>query len=455
MKKIKKRSIHPYILIISTYLSVIIIGLILLVMPFAMKNMQSMGFTNALFMSTSAVCVTGLSVMENGLGADLSIYGKIVMCLLMEIGGLSIITIGVFFFTIVGAKIGIGAGFLIKESLNQNTMKDLLTLVKNIMLISFTIQLICALINIYPFYEYFKYYNEESFAKAFFTSIFHSVASFNNAGFDIIHGSKSFVEFSMDSTVLSTSSKIIFNLTTMFMIYAGGIGFVVINDVLAKRRWRKFSLHTKITLITTLILIVLGAVIIKFSANVNFMDAFFTSFTARTAGFQTFEMATLEDKPVSFVIINILMFIGASPCSTGGGIKTTTIAIIFIAIFNFARGKKNNVFERRLDSTQILKAFVLVNLAIMIIILATLALLISQSELRIDRILFEVVSAFSTTGLSMGITTSLNIFSKYVIIILMILGRLGILTIVGVLNKNWLNQPKDNIEYIEESVYIG
>ena len=177
------KKMHPYMFIILTYFSSIVVGTILLIMPFASKTGHSFGFVNSLFMSTSAVCVTGLSVMENGLGADMTVYGKIVMGLLMEVGGLSIITIAVFFFNIIGAKIGISKGYLIRESLNQDTMKNIFSLVKNIMVISFSIQLICAFLNWYSFYEYLTLVkpNENLYLlKSFGMSLFHSSASLGN-----------------------------------------------------------------------------------------------------------------------------------------------------------------------------------------------------------------------------------------------------------------------------------
>mgnify|MGYP002624677009 CR=1 FL=1 len=456
MAKVKvRKKLHPYMFIILTFLGVIAIGTILLLMPFASSSGESFGFVDSFFMATSAVCVTGLSVMKNGLGADMSIYGKVVMAMLMEIGGLSIITIAVFFFTIIKGKIGISNGLVLKESLNQNTMKDILSLVKNIVRISFSIQIICAFLNWYPFYEYLGLYGDASLGKAFLLSLFHSDASFNNAGFDIVYGTKNFVDFALDAGKLSTFSVIVFNLTTVFLIFSGGIGFVVIQDVLKKKRWKKFSLHTKITLIMTFILIIGGTLLIKFTANISFIDALFTSVTSRTAGFQTYDMMNLETHPATYYVIIILMFIGASPCSTGGGIKTTTMAVALIAIYHFAFGRKSKVFSRRLDNEQVIKAFVLITLAVMIVMSSTFVVVLIQPELGIDKTFFEIVSAFSTTGLSMGITTSLNVASKLIVCFLMIFGRIGILTIIGVVNKNWLNKSKEEIEYVKESVIIG
>ena len=447
--------------IILSFFGVILIGAILLVMPFASKTGESFGFVNSLFMSTSAVCVTGLSVMETSLGADMTVYAKIIMAILMEIGGLSIITITVFFFTVIGGKIGISRGYLVKESLNQDTMKNIVSLVKNIVVISFSIQIICALLNWYAFYEFLDKSVEtidHKIIKSLGMSLFHSSASFNNAGFDILENNGalySLMAFSTDANMLSKFSVYMVNYTTMFMIFTGGIGFVVIQDVIQKRRWKYFSIHSKITIITSLVIVIIGTIIIKFTTHISFTDSLFTVITSRTAGFDTYGMYLLKYNPPSFITIITLMFIGASPCSTGGGIKTTTFAITLIAIYHFARGKKTSAFKRSIDNDQIIKSFVLVAMAVMIIIAATFFILVNQPELGTDRVLFEVVSAFSTTGLSMGITNMLNIGSKFIVIFLMIFGRIGLLTIIGVLNKNWIHKDFDEIEYVKESVIIG
>ena len=263
----KKNKIHPYLYIIISFISIVLIGTALLSLPIASSSGESFGFVDSFFMATSATCVTGLSVMPNGLGADMSIFGKLVMLLLIEIGGLSFITVAVFFFTIIGARIGISNRYLLREALNQNNVTGIITLVKYIILISFSIQITCALINWYPFYTYLQAHGNNDGLKALGISIFHSASAFNNAGFDIVYGSDSLIEFSVNANVLPTASVYIINITTILMIIFGGIGFVVIRDVVANKRWKKFSLHTKITLLTTLILIVGGTLVIKLTSS--------------------------------------------------------------------------------------------------------------------------------------------------------------------------------------------
>ena len=452
----KTKRINPYLYIIVSFISVVLVGTVLLVMPFASTSGKSFGFVDSFFMATSAVCVTGLSVMPNGLGADMTIYGKIVMWLLIEVGGLSFITIAVFFLTIIGAKIGISNRYLLREALNQNSVKGIIALVKYIVLFSFSIQIICTLINWYPFYTYISAHGSTNIWEALGLSVFHSASAFNNAGFDITYSSSSLVEFSSKTTVIPHSAMLTINITTMFMIVMGGIGFIVIRDIIGQKRWKYYSLHTKITLITTLLLIAIGTLLVKLTSNLGFLDSMFTAITSRTAGFQTFDMSVIDIMyPGTYIVIVSLMLVGASPCSTGGGIKTTTFGIIMISIFYFARGKQPKAFKRKIPSDQIFKAFVLMNVAILLCLLCTLIIALIQPDLDIAKIIFEVVSAFSTTGLSLGITTSLHAANKFIICFLMLFGRIGPLTIIALLNKNWVSRNNGDIDYIEESVIIG
>lgn len=451
-----KKRIHPYLLILISFLGVILIGAILLCLPFSSTSGQSMGFVNALFMATSSVCVTGLSVMENGLLADLTNFGKIIMVILMEIGGLSFITIAIFFFTVLGGKIGISDRFILKEALNQNTSKGILDLVKRIVTVSITIQLIGMIINCFPLYEFVNevYGPDNAFWKAVGMSAFHSAASFNNAGFDIF-GNNSMELFASNAGVISNINVIVINVSTILMIVIGGIGFTVLSDVIRHRKWKKLALHTKITVITTGCLIVFGTLLIKLTSEMPWLESLFTAVTSRTAGFATYNISNLENYPATYLIVIVLMFIGASPCSTGGGIKTTTFAILVLSIIYFAKGKKTKAFNRSIGSSQIFKAYALMGVAIMLLLVGTIVVSATQPELGIDKIFFEVVSAFSTTGLSMGITVALSSLNKVVLCFLMFFGRLGPLTVIGLVNKNISGAAKENIKYIEERVIIG
>lgn len=437
----KRINIHPYMIIILTFLCVILLGSILLVLPIASSSGKSFDYIDSLFMATSATCVTGLGTLN--VGIDMSLFGKTVMAFLMEIGGLSIITIATFFFSILGAKLSTSNKFLLREALNQKSVNGITDLIKKIMVISLVIQIVGIIVNMFPLMAY----THNDFWKSLGYSTFHSIASFNNAGFDCF-GGNSLIEFK-DNIILNTS--------TMFLIIFGGIGFIVFDDIFKNKRFKNYSLHTKIVLITTIILVFGGAILIKLTAwtDISWLQAFFTSVTTRTAGFTTYDMSNLTNHPAAYVIIVLLMLIGASPCSTGGGIKTTTIAIIFITIAYYARGKKAKAFKRSIGESQIFKAFVLITMAVLIVVIGTFAITAIQPELGLEKVLFEVASAFSTTGLTMGITTSLNLANKIIVCLLMFFGRLGPLTIIGVVNKNWMSESKEDIKYIEESVIVG
>ena len=450
----KKTKIHPYIIIIVSFLGIIIAGTILLVMPFTTKDFRTIGFVDSLFMATSAVCVTGLSVVN--VGTTFTIYGKIVMMILMEIGGLSFITIAIFFYTMIGAKIGVSNRFLLREALNQSSVSGLVSLVRKIVIISFSVQLICAGINMFAFVKYY-----DTWYNALGASLFHSASAFNNAGFDIFGGIDS------DSLILFKDDVLI-NMTTIAMIILGSCGFVVMDDLFKKKfKWKKLTLHSKLAISTTIALIVMGTLFIKATIRedgFSWLQALFGSVTCRTAGFTTYDLANLKDYPAAYVIYVILMLIGASPCGTGGGVKTTTIAVVIIAIFFYARGKQARAFGRKISNEQIFKAFVLIGTCVIIVVLGSFLVAIVQTdrtlvgtteEFGIQEILFEVSSAFSTTGLSMGITTSLNAGSRIILCFIMFFGRLGPLTIIGVVNKNWLGASKEEIQYVEENVIIG
>lgn len=439
MIKKRKIKVHPYVFIILTFLSVILLGTICFMLPWAVKDGVRLSFVDALFMSTSCVCVTGLSVVTPA--AKFSIFGKIVMALLMEVGGLSFLTIAVCFFAILGGKIGIGNRYLLREALNQNSLAGIVHLVKRIILISFVIQMVGVIMNYIALMSYYDYH----FGKTLGVAIFHSIASFNNAGFDIF-GNQSMIPF---------KDNILLNISTILLILCGGLGFIVIEEIVSKHNLKKLSIHSKIVLIMTLLLTIIGMLVFKFSMfdEITWLQALFTAVTCRTAGFTVIPLESIP--PSAYVMFIVLMFIGASSCSTGGGIKTTTIFVIFLTLFYYAQGKKPRIFHRRISDGSIFKAFVLFGIAVMIIMLGTIMIGFSQPQLGLEKILFEVISGFTTTGLSMGITNSLNAFSKIVMCLMMFFGRLGPLTIIGVVNHNWMTESKEKIQYVEERIIVG
>ncbi len=435
MKKIK---FSPYLKIIIAFISIILIGSIFLVLPISAKG-ESLSFVDSLFMSTSAVCVTGLSVVSN-IAKDLTFFGQFVILILMMIGGLGILTFSTFFFVIIGSKIGLTDRFLMRESWNLDTAKGVIKLVKNIVISALIIQFFGSVIN------YFILLKTFGAVDAIWVAIFQSVSAFNNVGFDILGNSNSMIDF---------SGNVLLNLSTMFLIIIGGFGFVSIFDIIKNKRFSKLKISTKIVVLVTPILIVVGAILIKLSmfSEITWLQAFFQSVSSRTAGFASLDMSTINT--ATYILIISLMFIGGSPCSTAGGIKTTTFAVTLISIFKLTVGKKPTIFKRKISAQTIIKSFSLFTLSIIYILLATFCISLFDSALSIKEILFEVVSAFGTVGFSMGITSGLSTVSKIIIILTMFFGRLGPLTIMSSMNKNWLNDDLQSVDYVEEKIIVG
>ena len=445
------KSISPYIKICLTFAGVILVGAFLLMLPIAVNpGYESLNFVDALFMSTTSVCVTGLTVVANA-GLQMSVFGKVVLALLIEVGGLSFITIFTFFIIITGNKIGISNRFLLKESLNSNSLKGIVGVVKKIIFLALIIQGIGILLNFLALYNY-----DSNKWDVFGVSVFHTIASFNNSGLDIF-GQLEVIGEAGNGSMIPVASDVFLNINTMLLIVFGGLGFIVLDDIIRKRNWKKFNINTKIVLITTFVLIFSGAILLKLCApngsGRTWLECFLMSISSRTAGFQSIDCADLNGG--EFCVINFLMFIGASPGSTGGGIKTSTFFVILVTIISFALGRKPVVFKREIANSVIIKSLALAITAILFCCVAVFLISIIDPEIAVNRIIFEVISAFSTTGLSMGLTPELSWGSELVIIFMMYFGRLGPLTILSIINKNWRTGSENGIRYVEEKVVIG
>jgi len=304
MKLIKK--IKPSRIIVLGFLMVILLGTILLMLPISINEGKNVSFIDALFTSTSAVCVTGLIAIDT---ADtFTIFGRTVVALLIQIGGLGVTSVGVGFIMLMKRKIGIKERTLIKESMNLDSLKGVVKLVKSILLMTLIFESIGVILS------YVVFSKDYAPLDALGISLFHSVAAFNNSGFDILGGLQNLIPY---------QNNILLNLTTCGLIIFGGIGFLVIKEIIEVKSFKKFTLHTKIVIIMTVILLIVGTILLKLTENISWLGAFFFSTSARTAGFSTYSLSNFTNAGL-FVII-ILMFIGASPGSTGGGIKTTTL----------------------------------------------------------------------------------------------------------------------------------
>lgn len=422
----------PYKLITMGFLLCIIIGSILLWLPISHNDGVNVSFVDAFFTTVSAICVTGLASID--LANSFNLFGKIIVALLIQIGGLGVVCAATSLIIISGQKIGIKKRMLIMNSLNLNSLKGVVKFVKTVIKITFSIELIGAILS---FIVFIKDYD---FLRAIEISIFHSISAFNNAGFDILGDFQNLSNY---------RGNVLINLITCSLIILGGLGFIVINDILEKKNIHKLQLHSKIVIKTTFILIIVGTLLIKLTGDLTLLESLFLSISSRTAGFNTYPISMLGIS--SLLVVMILMFIGASPSSTGGGIKTTTIYTLFKSSIAICSNKDCESFRRKISSDVINKSMVMLFSGICIVIITVFCLSISEPNFNLSDILFESISAFGTVGLSTGITPELATISKIILALTMFAGRIGPLTLLAI----WSKKGKSNVSYPEENIMIG
>jgi potassium uptake TrkH family protein len=448
---IDKIKIGPAGLLALSFLILIAFGTIMLLLP-EMTTGHHIQFVDALFLSTSASCVTGLSPVE--ISDYLSLKGQVVILILIQLGGINIISFATFIALFYTGAEGLKQQSLLKDLLDTSGLSDARRILKRIVLYSFTIEIIGSVI-LYLLWE--KDLSITSAGGLGFAALFHSVSSFNNAGFSIFPNGLMYEPVRMNLA----SHWII-----AILIVLGGIGFSVLQEILdfkllltrIRTAWKRFQVQTKIVLITTFFLIILGALgIFLLEYNHSFQGlklsdkittAFFQSITARTAGFNTVNIGALSQTTLFLLII--LMFIGASPGGTGGGIKTTTFLTLIKASIATIRGKKRlEAFKHTISFETVDKAYSVALLSLLLIVTGTFILTILQPDFTFTSILFEVVSAFGTVGLTMGITPLLGSAGKLVVIVTMYVGRVGTLTLaIAFLKKASFKDyvyPKANI----------
>ena len=428
-----KRQLKPGTILVLGFMSIILLGSLLLYLPIARRDGSSATFLDCLFVSVSSVCVTGLTTVD--IANNFTIFGRVVVGVLIQVGGLGFATFALFILSILGKRLSYSSMSIAKEAMNYDSGKGIVSLVGSVMRYAFTIELLGAVLLYFP---YNKMLN--NFWKAAGMALFHSVSAFNNAGFDLNGNFSSLSAF---------HGNVYFTIVIAVLILAGGLGFFVMRDIIHQKKWGRFSFHTKIVLFMTGILVFVGMLLMMIGGT-GVLDAFFMSVTARTAGFSTMPVENLSNS--SSLVMIFLMFIGANPGSTGGGVKTTTIFVIFIAMATVVSGKNPTVFKRRIPQESIMKALTVFVMAIVVILLATFGIMLIEGDgfSTLD-ILFEVVSAAATVGLSRSVTPMLHIASRLLIMIVMFVGRLGPLTIVTMFTK----LKPERLEYIEENVLIG
>ncbi|MBM7633220.1 TrkH family potassium uptake protein [Geomicrobium sediminis] len=441
----KTISFNPPQWIIVGFLFLIIVGSFLLAMPFSSIGNDSLPYIDALFMAVSAVCVVGLATID--VGTQLSTTGQIIIMSLVQLGGLGFMVFGVSVAIILGKVIGLKYRLLLQPSTKTFQTKGILRLTLTIFLMAITLEAIAVIVLT------LHWQDELGFSNALYYGIFHSITAFNNAGFSLF--TDSMERFIGDPVV---------NITLSALFIIGGLGFMVLVDLYKQRSWRKLSLHSKVVLVTSASLLIGGFVFIlgiewlnpstsELTLQERLLAAYFQSATPRSAGFNTFEISSMLVASQFFIIV--LMFIGASSGGTGGGIKTNTFVVLLIATLNtFRSGDQVHIFKRRIVVETVMRALAVVISSLLWIIAVALLLSITEGlhDSYFMMILFETVSAFSTTGLSMGLTSELSTTGKIIVMITMFVGRLGPLTMAYALTYR---QTKNRVKYPEETILIG
>ncbi|MFK7694551.1 TrkH family potassium uptake protein [Paenibacillus sp. HJGM_3] len=434
----------PQILALG-FAGIILLGGVLLSLPISSSSGLGLDFIDALFTSTSATCVTGLVVVDTG--TYFSVFGQVVIMILIQVGGLGFMTMATLIALVLRKRISLKERLILQEAMNQGSMEGIVRLIRKVLVYSLTIELTAALLYA------IRWSFDMSVGKAVYFGIFHAVAMFNNAGFDIFGGFRSLTMYVDDPIV---------NLVTMLLIILGGLGFIVISDAIEYPKTRKLSLHSKVVLSATSFLIVIGAIVVYVFEYTNpatlgpldwtgkIWGAFFQSVTPRTAGANTIDIVGMRQATQFFTII--LMFIGASPGSTGGGIKTTTFTTLIGAVIAMIRGKEDIVlFHYRLAKDRIYKAITLTIVALSLLVFVSMVLSTTEDH-NFLMILFEVTSAFGTVGLTMGLTPDLTVFGKILIMLTMFAGRLGPLTLAYALGPK---AEKELYRHPEGKIIIG
>lgn len=436
-------SLHPTQVLALGFLGVILLGTLLLMLPLATVDARGLPWIDAMFMATSALCVTGLVVVDTG--TVLSRFGQLVILVLMQIGGLGFMSLAAMIAILLGKRITMHDRVILKESLNQLSLQGIVRIVRYIVVVTLVIEAVGALVLAWSFSHTMPT------TQALFYGLFHAVSAFNNAGFDLL--TTSLIGYNTHTVVMTC---------IMVLLTVGGMGLLVWENAF-RHGWHvaRWSLHTKIVNITTAVLLIVGAVLVflfeyqsnafaDFSFGEKILNSMFQSATARTAGFFSVPMTSLTT--ATLVIMMILMFIGASPGSTGGGIKTTTFALAILTVYNVLRGRSEvHVWHRTVTAPLLLKSFAVVFVAISWVMIVTLVLTVTESAPFLW-VVFEVVSAFATVGLTLGLTPELSDIGKVLIMATMYIGRLGPLTLFAAL---MLRSSVPLYRYPEESVLVG
>lgn len=474
MEKLKRRKWHrhlsPIAIICLSFLLVIFLGSGLLSLPIAIKEGVEVQYIDNLFTAVSCTCVTGLVSVQLGAGDTYTLFGRSVMGILIALGGLGVSTLGVFFYMLFASKLGITSQTLIKENWNLRSLKSVRKIFLQVLLVAASFVTFGAILTFFDLFFLHNYNVDEAIGYA----IFHAVSAYNNAGFDVFSGNT--------TNLVMFNNDIMMNLITAFLIVSGGLGYFVVIELFSRRfRFKRFSLHAKIVVTYSLTLIFVGTLLIYLLElnnpsnvtdaspdGVTFMGAFFMSVSSRTAGFSFYDLSHFKEVTVLFMCA--LMFVGASPGSAGGGIKTTTFALAAAYLRGLVTNRQPYLFKRSIPYKLVRKALIIMSLGFVFFLLGLMFICGFESDANylldgeryftyvegatrfslIDYT-FEAMSAFGTVGLSTGFTPYYTVGSKIVLICLMYIGRVGPLSISTTFRK----QTTETFRYPEEDVPIG
>ncbi len=433
-----RKKLSPYLVILLGFLGVIAAGTVLLILPFSTR--EGISFVDALFLSTSSVCITGLATVN--LSETLTGFGQAVVCLLIQVGGLGFVTIGMTVIALLGGKAGLSGKRLISETLGSSGKLDYKRFLFRAVLITLVMETLGFCINLIALR------NNYTGGKLVWISLFHAVSAFNNSGLDLF-----------GNGMLSYGDNVLLLLNTAVLTIVGGLGFIVIIDILSAKRWRKFSVHTKVVLVITPILLAFGTLLLWLTelgnpkTDMNFLHAFFMSAMARTCGFATQDLSQWRN--ASLCVLNILMFIGAGPVSTGGGIKCTTFFVFLAGLLALLRGKPTVVFHREISRETLTYAMFVTVVAMLYAVLTATCMSVCDSGLSLTFIFTETISALANVGLSTGITPMLSTGSKLLLCLAMYLGRIGFMTALLVFKRRWNRGQDESVRYVQADIVIG
>lgn len=428
------------------FIILIMIGAFLLWLPISSRNGTYTNFFDCIFVATSSACVTGLVTLDTG--THWSYFGQVVILFLIQIGGLGFMSIATLIALLMGRKITLKERLVIQQSLNSFTIQGLVKMSKYLLIFTFCVQSAGAVLMATQFVPEFGW------GKGIYYSIFHSISAFCNAGIDIIGNFRSVTPYSQNPVIL---------LTIAALIVIGGLGFFVWQEIYYFKDTKKLSLHSKIVIVSTVFLIVAGSILMfifemdnsktigNMSMKGKVVSSIFAAVVPRTAGFNSIPTADMSGEGIFLTMI--LMFIGGSPGSTAGGIKTTTAALLIITVISVIKGREDaEIYGRRIRKEIVYRALVVTTLGIGIVMIATIILCMTEKPASLEYILYEVISAFGTVGLTLGLTPDLSVPGKIILSFIMYAGRLGPLTLALSLAQKTI---PGTIKYPEDKILIG